>query len=662
MVYASQKAQKYGLAGQVSEQAGWKAFATARSSSQPDLAGLALEGIAGKPDVGVTVTSATRSGVDKARGNDLSTDINSVHSETRSQSQDNSRKSARQLMAWAKEKSTGKLTFIGELPRERTGLKCGCVCYGCGEVLQAVNAGNNQAIVTPYFRHEEKPEMGVCGTAVARVLLRSQLELLQDIHLPARSTVASVQGLSGKRYTATRLLPPRTLRFHAVVVSSDVEAVLRLDDGTQLVVRLRGTLETGDAGALVPTVSIVCDDPLLATLNREQLRKRLSLLIGEGQWSGPGTYGALTQEAQHEAREAAIRALDLVPEKAVPEIGRTPAPETLLHWTAKEILSEVAELDVPGFRIPWKDSYSRAGLMEQDCEVRPTTLDLSNIRLEKTVGRTRPDVLAEAHGKPAAIWNGPLAIEVTVANRIDAERIARIEAENVASLEVDLSADSRSLSYDLLRAILVSSSERKQWLFHPGISALKQQIASRLAAGPLTATSRELGARFEQLFIAYSNHPHNLGTGAPKDLGLEILEKELHQVGKELEKRGYAGADLKSNRGHLNRPLQRLFSLKLKTVIGYRLDTVWQVVNTFFSDMDNSHSRRFHIHYLLALQAYKPQLESRDAPSRVREWRNRVAKDCKSPHGQYFPDTRFNDFLALLFPEIRDGLQWRPRN
>lgn len=73
------------------------------------------------------------------------------------------RNNLREQMAWAKAAETGKLVFVGELPRIRTGLKCGYVCYGCGEPLQAVNAGNSEAQVTPHFRHKELPDSGMCS-------------------------------------------------------------------------------------------------------------------------------------------------------------------------------------------------------------------------------------------------------------------------------------------------------------------------------------------------------------------------------------------------------------------------------------------------------------------------------------------------------------------
>lgn len=570
------------------------------------------------------------------------------------------RKKPRQQMAWAKEEKTGKLQFVGELPRIRTGLKCGCICYGCGERMEAVNAGNPEALITPHFRHKEPPDNGMCSQVVSKMLLRTELEAFKEIYLPSRQVVAAQKGLSGREYRASRLRPARHLVVNEVIMSSDVDAVLLLDDGSRLIVRLSGKQEVSDTGALIPTIHIQSDDPLVASLAPEKLREQLSVLIGQGLWTGPDIDSEFSDEVAAEARQAALNALDLVPEEAVPEIGRAPARETLLHWTAKEILHQMDCLDVPGIWVPWRDSYSRSGLTHKDCEVDATTLDLKDIRLETRVGRTRPDVLAEAKGDPGHIWDGSLAIEVTVSNHIDAERLARIEEESIAFLEVDLSGDDRAVNYDLLRRILSEDSDRKRWLFHPGVTILQRQVLSRVTGGLFTTTARELAVRFEELFVQQSNHPYYRLPDTPMDQALATIENELQLIGRELEKRGYVGADVVKHRGTLTRPLQRLFTIKRKEVVGYRVDSIWQVINAILGDLENSSSRKFHVHYHLALQAYKPQLDNSNAVTRIKAWRDAVANDCRHPKGQYHPDTRFNLFLGLLFPELSEKLQWRP--
>ena len=167
--------------------------------------------------------------------------------------------------------------------------------------------------------------------------------------------------------------------------------------------------------------------------------------------------------------------------------------------------------------------------------------------------------------------------------------------------------------------------------------------------------------RFEELFVQQSNHPYYRLPNIPMDQALATIENELQRIGCELEKRGYVGADVLKHRGILTRPLQRLFTMKRKEVVGYRLDSIWQVVNAILGDRENSSSRKFHVHYHLALQAYKPQLNSSDAVTRIKVWRDAVADGCRSPESQYYPNTQFNLFLGLVFPELSEKLQWRPR-
>lgn len=59
------------------------------------------------------------------------------------------------MMAWAKDEQSA-LVFIGQIPTEFTGLKCGCICYGCGQQVIAVNAGAKTFVRTPHFRHRER--------------------------------------------------------------------------------------------------------------------------------------------------------------------------------------------------------------------------------------------------------------------------------------------------------------------------------------------------------------------------------------------------------------------------------------------------------------------------------------------------------------------------
>jgi len=64
------------------------------------------------------------------------------------------------LMAWAVTRQERKATYIGSLPREKTGLQCDCVCPACGGRLQAVNAGKPIQVASgvktlrPHFRHD----------------------------------------------------------------------------------------------------------------------------------------------------------------------------------------------------------------------------------------------------------------------------------------------------------------------------------------------------------------------------------------------------------------------------------------------------------------------------------------------------------------------------
>ncbi|ULR90345.1 hypothetical protein [Comamonas sp. B21-038] len=304
-----------------------------------------------------------------------------------------------EMMAWAKDEQSA-LVFIGQIPTEFTGLKCDCICYGCGQQVVAVNAGAKTFVRTPHFRHRERVPGLTCSLALAEELIAGQLAGLAgiELELPARPVKVSVRGLSGKEYLSKEVFPSEQVRVSVVQLTTDAQALVTLEDGRQLLVTLDGNFNSQERGT--PTIVVRTDDPAIARMSLEELRKRITVLIGAGTWEGPLFDQSFTDARRKQLEQEAIEALDFTPEEAVAEIGRSPEPETLLHWTAKELLKEIPRIAVPPLRIPYLTSYGRKGVTQRDCEVPGTTLHLSDIRLEARLGQTRPDVQANATGKP----------------------------------------------------------------------------------------------------------------------------------------------------------------------------------------------------------------------------------------------------------------------
>lgn len=142
----------------------------------------------------------------------------------------------RLIVAWARERSTGRLTYVGELPRERTGLKCDCECYACSEQLEAVNAGVRNAIRKPHFRHLRHTPTHRCSILVARAVLLHQLGDARIERLPARRVSGTFKGLYGGVYTRDRYFPETAARVLSHTIVDEARAVLTLDDGRQVLV------------------------------------------------------------------------------------------------------------------------------------------------------------------------------------------------------------------------------------------------------------------------------------------------------------------------------------------------------------------------------------------------------------------------------------------
>ncbi len=575
-----------------------------------------------------------------------------------------------QTMAWAKDGMTGQLMFIGQLPRSKTGLKCDCFCYGCGAQVEAVNAGLPDAAITPHFRHSELRPGLTCSKELALELMSSQLAGLEGavLDIPARKVTVSLKGLSGKEYATHEELPAERHTVAAVELTSHAQGVVTLDDGRQILVSLDGNFNSHERG--LPTIVVHTDDPAIARMSADELRQRITVLIGAGQWHGPLLDESLEEERLKQLALEAMEALDFVPEEAVAEIGRTPEPETLLHWTAKELLKEIPRIAVPPIRVRYLESYSRRGVQPPDCQIPGTTLDLSDIRLEARLGETRPDVQAMATSSPSEIWDGPLAIEIAVSNKVTPERAQRIAEEGVASLEIDLSRLDRVISRTRLKRILEEDVPQKDWVFHPYVAVLTEKVLVLLQAaaassqpktGALKAkSSRELATEFEELFLEVYQHTHG------RTEALHIYSEEYHlamvqllRVGKQIGGPGFPPSHIVGN-PHLSSILKRIYSLKRDEPEGSPYGSAVTVLKTMLEEPRVRVQGGYHYLYLAAIKAYRPRFQGfPEAQERIEEWREKVHESMKDPGSPFFPIYEYNKELLPLLPDMVKALQWR---
>lgn len=265
------------------------------------------------------------------------------------------------VMTWAHDIDTGQPVYIMELGSERNGSKCGCECRSCGHPLKAANAGKAEGtyVQKPHFKHSNGVVKDSCLILVARA---AALRLLAEegmIELPSRTRSASWKGLSGAEYQGAATTQAQSIRVTRSQFRDSTSAVLTLEDGKELVVRLTGTniqpeSSSEDDSDGRATIYIEIDDPRLAGLSPSELRSRLKLLPESLCWHSHWDDLALEQEATCAAMEHAQEMLDWpdgVSEQDFEDVPQELRRETLLHLTVKQILAASGQLRVPALKI-----------------------------------------------------------------------------------------------------------------------------------------------------------------------------------------------------------------------------------------------------------------------------------------------------------------------
>ena len=237
------------------------------------------------------------------------------------------------VMAWGKDTQTGEARYIFELDQHHKGARSGCVCYSCGKPLTAVNAATDEWEIRPHFRHPPGAERTACLVLTARAAALSLLKEKDYIVLPARRVNKQVVGITGKAYNAWVSLPAQRVSIKSFKPRDQVSAVLTLEDGRQVLVRLTGSLQGQREGEVMPVIELVVDDPALAAMDPDTLKAKLHLLVEAGTWCGQHWADVeLGEQARLQAEEAAADALDWLPKEAVAELGGFSSQESVLHW------------------------------------------------------------------------------------------------------------------------------------------------------------------------------------------------------------------------------------------------------------------------------------------------------------------------------------------
>lgn len=394
------------------------------------------------------------------------------------------------VMAWARDRTTGAPRYIGELKSSQTGAACNCECYSCGLPLQAVNAGNPNYKRRPSFRHPAGAAKDECLILSARVAALEMLQREGNLRLPMRRVKGSIQGLSGQYHDAWAVTPAETVRISRFEFRDKTAAIITLDDGRTFQLVLEGSIAAHqqDSGAslLTPTIVMAINDPALAEMPPDELRKRITIISEHALWCSHWNDRELANEAEEKAIDEARQALD----------WGAADRETLLHLIAKQILEEEKRIRLPDLTGVARTTLQDGKPLTASKSYPGALVQLERVLLEKGVGNTRPDVIAQM--RDSSPWEaGPILIEVTVTNAITEERMQRIRQNNLPTLEIDIRQLGGKVSRSEYARLVVDEVAGKRWLHHPGEALLRQQAAVTLSQ-QAAERNREIDQRREQ--------------------------------------------------------------------------------------------------------------------------------------------------------------------
>lgn len=586
------------------------------------------------------------------------------------------------VLAWAVDKDNDQPKYILELDESHRGAKCNCICVGCKLPLTAVNVAKIKYQQRPHFKHPKGAERDNCLVLAARYAIAQQLFEQGLIELPQRKVSSRIVGLSGRIYEAWEYTKPEQVKITDTQFEDKATALLSLDDGRQILVQLTGSLSelVDNENSLIPIISLdVGNDLSLAGMSPIELRKRLTILWAGACWHSHWADAELLEKASNEAKIKATSELDWLVDdgsiEGVETFSHEQKRESLLHLEVKNILAREKRINLPELVVSVEREAPRHGGYFREKHWPSELVTLQDVYLEKRLGRVIPDVIATVNDSQNLSQAYTLLIEVTVTNTISEERLQRIKSTNLPTLEIDVGRMGGCVTRDELVALVVEELAAKSWLHHPmavsesvrleaDIDAEIQRLIDREAsrAKSLETPLELLAKHFISNFTKHSNLREQsqilLNRKAIKSeleaqqvlerFALEQLQDSIYA----LELNGYPEIRDSIN-FNLARILERLLSIRTDTVVGYALNTCWQVINTI--NMDRESSCKWHTLFLIAITQYRPSLTHAQT-DKVLNWRTKVIASIKEGSSTYLRSTKYDALLSLLFPEMRGAI------
>jgi hypothetical protein len=514
------------------------------------------------------------------------------------------------------------------------------------------------------------------------VALLQSLAAQGSIDLPARRLPGRTTGLSGRGYEHWVTKKPEQVHIRNVQYLDIATALFTLADGRQIRVVLMGTVEpysAEDPNSTAACIYLGVDDEALKEMSPEGIRAQLKLSGDRFCWNAHWDDHAIQEEADRLAETEARKYLDAIPEglelpnDMPPELKR----ETVLHYVVKQLLEEAGEVWAPAHPIQVRQLCKSGRMLFRDSLLPAQHLKLQNVALEKRVGKLRPDLFCEASVDGVQTYD-PLFIEVTVTHGIDKERAARLIENGVSTLEVDISRLGGVVTREQLKDLVVREIDHKTWVFNPHVEALRKNLEKELEleqkmldtewdkqqaedAALLAIPVQQIAFQYLEavreyltlLTISEMQQEYSEQSIRADLATAEKAKSTIQELARKLAKKGHPEASEETLFGW-HGTLAKLLSIQHDRGIGYRVNSGFQVLNACFQA--NPLRREHAALCMAAAKAFDLPLKEHQQ-QKMNEWRKEILNSVDRGEDTYGRKDRHDSILALLFPQLREGIE-----
>lgn len=394
------------------------------------------------------------------------------------------------LMAWAVRADSWRAVHVSMLLHEETGLKCGCVCPACGAILQAVNAGKDDAhfkqpnTLRAFFRHHTGQQQDECLKRAAKLAALQLLIESQQIDLPGYTVHRSVAGVSGAVYSSQAHRASLKLEIVERRWVDEQTASITLANGRVVLLSLVADTQVSSVDGYDAVISINVNDPEVSTWSPEKILASMSLDGAWLCWRKHWDEEALQLEAAEAARKQAHEMIDALPAGLVLADSATALQrsESVLHWVIKNLVAGLTSIEVAGHSEVVGLDFPDGSYRQLPISLPPMTLLLANARLEHALGGVVPDVMCRARQMGGRAEPFELLVEVAVTNPVGSLKRLKLESMDLACIEIDVGLIGRSgrVSVEELRSILEAHGSIKRWIHHPRLVQLRARANAEL--------------------------------------------------------------------------------------------------------------------------------------------------------------------------------------